>query len=498
MNLNKLTKSILFFGVLGMGFAACTDLEVDEIDSTVAESDSGEFSNDDAEGLLASAYVDLGAFTDQANIYSLTTHTSDEMIPPTRGVDWGDNGVWRTLHAHSWDPTHSFVLNAWNQLNSRAFKCNQILASNNLTPQIIAEAKFLRAFYTSYIMDFYGQVPFRGVNEGVDIDPQVFSRSEAFERVITDLEEALPDLPDTGPSSTNPTATQAAANAMLARMYLNKAVYTAAAPEGPYTFEAADMERVVSFCDAVTASGYSLENEFFTNFSSDASSEVIFTSAEGTPQNRWNMTLHYDQNPSGWNGFTTLADFYDTFTEEDQRIGNYPAPDGSEFSGIGRGFLIGQQFNDAGDAMIDSRSNQSLQFTRGVPLAGAATAEGIRVIKYHPSNSAQYILLRYGDVALMKAEAIMRGAAGDALAEVNALRASRDAAPLSALDDATMLDERGREMYWEGTRRTDQIRFGDWTSKWSEKDNTDSFRVLFPIPQQALDSNPNLQQNAGY
>lgn len=497
MNFNKLTKFFLFFGVLGMGLAACTDLEVDEIDSVVREDEGGEYFNDDPDGLLASAYTDLGAFTDQANIYSLTTHTSDEMIPPTRGVDWGDNGVWRTLHAHSWDPTHAFVLNSWNQLNGRAFKCAQILASENPSAQTIAEAKFLRAFYTWHIMDFYGQVPVRGVNEGPEVNPKVFTRAEAFDLVVTDLEEALADLPEIGPASTNPAASKAAANAMLARLYLNKAVYTGT-PEGPYTFEAADMEKVVGYCDAVTASGYSLESEFFTNFSSDASSEIIFTSAEGSPQNRWNMTLHYDMNPSGWNGFTTLADFYDTFTEEDQRIGNYPAPDGSEFSGIGRGFLIGQQFNDAGDAMDDSRSNQPLQFTRDVPLAGAGTAQGIRVIKYHPANAGQYILLRYADVVLMKAEAIMRGASGDALGEVNALRAARGASALSAIDEASMLDERGREMYWEGTRRTDQVRFGDFASKWSEKDNTETFRVLFPVPQQALDSNPNLQQNAGY
>lgn len=502
MNIHKITRFFLFSAVLGMGVTACTDLEVEEIDSIVVETESGEFSNDDPLGLLASAYVDLGTFPGQEHTYALNSHTSDEMIPPTRGVDWGDNGVWRLLHSHNWDATHNYVLSSWNLMNSRAFKCNQILASNNLTPEIIAEAKFLRGFYTWHIMDLYGQVPFRGVNDGVDVNPQVFSRSEAFERVQADLEESLDGLADSGPSATNSTATQAAANAMLARLMLNKAVYTASAPEGPYTFEAADMNAVIGYCNAVTDAGYSLENEFFTNFSSDATSEIILTSAEGSPQNRWNMTLHYDQNPSGWNGFTTLADFYDTFSEEDQRIGNYPAPDGSEFSGIGRGFLIGQQFNDAGEAIIDSRSNQPLQFTRDVPLAGASTAQGIRAIKYHPANAGQYILLRYGDVLLMKAEAILRGGTDpngqSALDVVNELRAARGASALSDLDEAAMLDERGRELYWEGIRRVDQIRFGDFSSTWSEKDNTEAFRVLFPIPQQALDSNPNLQQNKGY
>ncbi|MEM7297748.1 MAG: RagB/SusD family nutrient uptake outer membrane protein [Bacteroidota bacterium] len=421
------------------------------------------------------------------------------MIPPTRGVDWGDNGVWRTLHAHTWDPTHAYVLSAWNELNSRAFKCNQVLASSP-SPQEEAEAKFLRAFYMFHVMDFYGQVPFREVNEGVDVDPRVFTRAEAFDFIEADLVAALPNLPDLGPSAGNTQASKAAANGLLARMYLNKGVYTASNPEGPYEFSAADMTKVVEFADAVTAAGYSLEASYFDNFSVNATSELIFASPSGTPQNRWMMTLHYNQNPSGWNGFTTLADFYNKFDAADQRIGNYPPPDGSEFSGIGRGFLIGQQFDDSGAELIDTRTQKPLQFTEDVPLAGAATDKGIRAIKYHPADAGNYILLRYGDIVLMKAEAIHRGGTSSesALDVVNMLRTARGAADLTSLDDATMLDERGRETYWEATRRIDQIRFGTFTSTWSEKTVEEGFRVLFPIPQQAIDSNPNLTQNNGY
>jgi len=479
---------------------ACTNLEVDEKDSVVVESSDAGFVAGDPTELLSSAYADLSALTDQANVYSLFDHTSDEMIPPTRGVDWGDNGVWRTLHAHTWDPTHSYVLNSWNQLNQRAFKCNQILASNP-SAQEAAEAKFLRAFYTWQVMDLFGQVPFREVDEGVDVDPRVFSRSEAFDFIVKDLTEALSDLPDTGSSPTNSTATQAAAHAMLARLYLNKAVYTADNPEGGYTFTTDDMNKVIEHCDAVTDAGYSLESQYFTNFSVNATSEIIFTTASGSPQNRWFMTLHYDQNPSGWNGFTTLADFYAKFEDNDQRKGNYPAPDGSEFSGIARGFLIGQQYNDDGEVIINSRNQEPLAFTSDVPLAGASTEKGIRVIKYHPSDAGQYIFLRYGDVFLMKAEAIMRGGDGGgttALEMVNTLRTTRGASTLASLDEVAMLDERGRELYWEGIRRVDQVRFGTFTDTWGEKTNTEPFRVLFPIPQQALDSNPNLVQNEGY
>ncbi len=494
----KYLKIITLASLAIMGLWSCTDLNVEEPDSIVLESTGGTPDPGDPVALLTGLYNDLGAFTDQANIYSLTTHTSDEMIPPTRGVDWGDNGVWRTLHAHTWDPTHSFVLNAWNQLNERIFKANQVLAGGG-DAQNQADAKFLRAFLTFYVMDFYGQVPFREFGEGIDVDPVVFSRSEAFDRIVADLEDALPNLPTAGPSTGNTKANQAAANALLARLYLNKAVYTSANPAGPYTFDGGDMDKVIAYADAVTADGYSLESEFFTNFTSSAASEVIFASPDGSPQNRWMMTLHYSMNPSGWNGFTTLADFYDKFDANDSRIGIPASPDGSEFSGFGKGFLIGQQYNEDGSELIDSRSQKPLQFSRDVPLAGAATEKGIRVIKWHPKDNGPYILLRYADVFLMKAEAMMRkGDNAGALAEVNALRAVRGADALGSLDEAAMLDERGREMYWEGTRRTDQVRFGTFTSTWSEKMVTDAHRVLYPIPQQAIDSNPNLVQNDGY
>ncbi len=477
---------------------SCTDLEVEEVDSIIIETTGDGFVAGDPVELLNSAYQDLGSLTNQADEYSLGVHTSDELIPPTRGVDWGDNGVWRTLHAHTWDPTHSFVLNAWNNLNSRAFKCNQILASNP-DAQTAAEAKFLRALYTSYLVDYFGQVPIRQVTEGVGVDPTVRSREQAMNDVIADLESAIPDLPAISPTAGNTQASKAAAYALLSRVLLNKAVYTSGGGDA-FNFEAGDMNKVIEYADLVEAEGYSLDPDYFNSFTTEGASEVILTSPQGTPQNRWMMTLHYSQNPSGWNGFTTLGDFYDKFDAADQRIGAPAEPDGSEFSGIGTGFLIGQQFDDAGAEVIDNRTQLPLKFTRDVTLAGTATDKGIRVIKYHPGRAGNYIVLRFGEVMLNKAEAILRGGSGDksALEAVNELRAARGATALGSLDESTMLDERGREMYWEGFRRTDQIRFGTFTNTWEAKSVTEAHRVLFPIPQQALDSNPNLQQNPGY
>jgi hypothetical protein len=508
--MNKINRIMTVAVTLGL-LAACTDLVTDEKDSQVIV-DTGGGTNLDPVAALEDAYNALSAFTDQANVYSLLEHTSDELIPPTRGVDWSDNGVWRSLYSHTWDPSHSYINSAWNTLNQNAYNTQPIMEAAAVTPQQTAEAKFLRAFNRYYIIDFWGVLPDRKTNEGAEINPRVYTRSEGLDLVEQDLLEALPNLPSiAGGSVPQPTASKAAANAMLSRLYLNKAVYTSATPEGPYTFDAADMNKVIQHAAAVMDEGYELNANYFDNFKGTGpSKEIILTSKQGSPQNRVYMTLHYNQNPSGWNGFTTLADFYEKFDAADKRrgiaAGSIPGlPFGSNFAGIGLGILTGQQKKDDGTDLVDTRTGRPLQFTPDVPLSGAATDKGYRVMKYHPAFYDKYILIRFAEVYLNMVEAKVRGGSDassptTALQDINALRALRGAPALGAgptLDD--VLDERGRELYWEGLRRIDLIRFGKFNEPWEQKgDNADPYRVLFSIPQLAIDSNPNLKQNSGY
>ena len=118
------------------------------------------------------------------------------------------------------------------------------------------------------------------------------------------------------------------------------------------------------------------------------------------------------------------------------------------------------------------------------------------------------MIFRYSDVLLMVAEAQMRtGATAAGLALVNQLRTARGAATLSSLalvntanveDPNTLLAERGRELYWESSRRTDLERFGVYLKPWQYKPSDDPKNLIFPIPNQALAANPNLKQNPGY
>lgn len=507
-----MNKTIKIMTVLCTGFlGACTDLVTKEVDSKVIVTDASGSTNVDPAAALEGSYNALGAFTDQAGIYSLIEHTSDELIPPTRGVDWSDNGVWRSLYTHTWDPSHSYINNAWNTLNQNAYNTQFILEAGGVSAQQTAEAKFLRAFNRYYVIDFWGVLPDRKTSEGVTVNPKVLTRSEGFDVVEQDLLEALPNLPTiTAGAVPQPTASKAAAHAMLSRLYLNKGVYTAASAEGPYTFDPADMAKVIEHASAVMADGYKLNENYFDNFKGTGpSTEIILTSKQGSPQNRVYMTLHYNQTPSGWNGFATLADFYAKFEDGDERkgipAGQVPGlPFGEEFSGIGLGFLVGQQKKDDGSNITDTRTGLPLQFTPDVPLSGAATNKGIRAIKYHPAFYDKYVLLRFGEVYLNMVEAKVRGgshasSSTTALQDINALRALRGATPLGAVTLEDVLDERGRELYWEGLRRIDLIRFGRFNDAWHEKgDNTDAFRVLYSIPQLAIDTNPNLVQNPGY
>jgi len=179
-------------------------------------------------------------------------------------------------------------------------------------------------------------------------------------------------------------------------------------------------------------------------------------------------------------------------------------------SNVGFGFLIGQQYGPNGAALED-RGGNPLSFTREFfsavdnqpSLVDNNEVTGIRVIKYNPRNGAfanHIIFFRYSDAYLMKAEAMLRSG-GDPTAMINDLRTTRGAAPLGSVSEQDLLDERARELYTEGWRRNDMVRFGQYTKDWEFKEADaigDANRQLFPIPSAQLILNPNLVQNPGY
>jgi hypothetical protein len=226
-----------------------------------------------------------------------------------------------------------------------------------------------------------------------------------------------------------------------------------------------------------------------------------------------NFTLHYNQvfgtYTSFWNGGCTTSTFVNTFDQvndirfHDDRI--------KATTGLNQGFLVGQQYSVAGVALTN-RSGAPLIFTPDFSLTSSNETQGIRVIKFAPNPNTQrqfsspndIPLLRISDIYLTRAEAKLRnGDAAGALADVNYIRARRSAPgkTLPLLTSVTLTDilnERGYELYWEGYRRQDLVRFGKFNDAWQEKPATAASTVIYPIPTSALDVNKNLKQNAGY
>jgi len=375
-------------------------------------------------------------------------------------------------------------------------------------------------------MDLYGQVPFRPVDAGPNDIPEVKSRPEAFDFIVKDLTEARPDLPTLTDGAGASRATKESVDFLLAKLYLNKPIYTTEDPSSGYPFQnfaSEDMNEVISRVNNLIDNAYLNLDDYWVNFyvnNTEESSELVFvldntsTDAPAAASNFSFMTLHYNQTPSGWNGFTTISEFYSIFEqpgeENDIRKNSSTAlPEVKDATGLDVGFLKGQQYGPDGEPLED-RGGNPLVFTEDVDLFYSNERQGIRAIKYppradNPSNTVtgtDFIIARYADALLMKAEALLRGGTDPkgqtALGIVNQIRQQRGADPLTSIDLQTMLDERGREMYWEGWRRNDQIRFGTFTNAWTGKEESDAYRILFPIPQKAMDTNPNFTQNTGY
>lgn len=501
MNIKQLL--ILFVGAIVL--ASCSKLEEKYRGGVEAVAEGGVNVAD----VLQGAYNALNnPFQDQSRFWAASQHTTDETIGPTRGPDWDDNGVWRVLHSHNWDADHLFLRDTYRELLQAQYAASNVLALNPSAQQA-AEAKFIRALSMWCILDGWDQVPVRTDLDKVTVLPEVLKGKAAFDFIMKDLTEALPNLPVGSAIKAN----KDAARALMMKMYLNKGVY-AGSRKAP-TFDAADMNQVIALADQILAGGYQLNDNYFDAFgpaNSSKSKEMIYALENtnglrgGNNQSRWYCTLHYNQRPSGWNGFTTVAETYDRFEANDKRrTADYAGV--TDVSGLKVGFLAGQQFDQTG-AVLKDRKGNNLSYTKTVKLKETGNdleITGIRVVKYPPDYQKEfpaeneYVIFRAADVWLMKAEALVRtGKAAEGLAIVNTIRTKRGATPFASLTLDNLLDERSRELYWEGWRRNDLIRFGKFLGAWTEKPASGEERLLFAIPSEQLAVNPNLSQNPGY
>jgi hypothetical protein len=506
-----------------LGVASCTKLEPDvKPPNSIAPKSAG---GAPAPASISKVYEQLNQLLGQSNTYAMDEHSTDELMGPTRGTDWDDFGTWRKLHLHTWDASHNQINDTWNGLNGGLFQTTLLAESTTSPAGDVTAARFLRAYFSYVVCDLFGQVQHRPATAAVDVIPDVFTRAEACDFIISELEAVIPLLPAYTPAN-RAFATKEAAEFLLAKTYLNKAVFKQdpTKPAGPFTFDQGDMNKVISLCNDIAANpALKIADNYWDNFEWDnatKSTENIFVRPHSGGINVQWVTcegFHYNQAPSGWNGFTTLADFYNSFQDGDVRK-KEDLPGYTDQMGSNVGFLVGQikgpQGGHVGNPIVDlkDRSGNPLIFTPDVRLFYSTETKGIRIVKYplDPStindnggsgSGNDYVFFRFADVRLMKAEAILRGGtdAETPLAIVNGIRAKRGVGALASVDLPALLAERGRELYLESWRRNDMIRFGTFNAPVGERpDASDPSRCVYPIPNIALSSNPNLKQNFGY
>lgn len=530
---------IVVIGLLTAGLSSCLDdlntipLDKEELVSEVV------FGSEIApyQQLLAKIYAGL----------AISGNSSGDGDPDVAGVDGGSQasflrGLWNLqqlptdethcawndvgipdLNYISWTSNNVFIKGFYYRLYYQINMANAFLretTDDKLSSRSVSEvdkttiksyradARFLRALSYYYLLDMFRNVPF--VNEdspvGSTLPPQI-QAADLFDYIEKELLESESDMiePFVGYNTTQYGRAHKAANwALLSRLYLNAETYVGVSK---YT-------ESITYSNKILALGYQLDPVYANVFKADnfKSVEMIFPIRyDGEDTQTWGgMTfLLSSMEPSdmqeevnavgAWQGNRALKSLLQTFQKE-----NLPESD-SRFSML---------YVDKGNPEITDPS--------------VFTDNGIPVVKYYNRNSdgtlpasniafTDFPLFRLGEIYLNYAEAVLRGGTGGssatALELVNNLRkrsyANDNAAVISA-NQMTLdfiLDERGREFFFEAQRRTDLVRYGKLTGStynWPWKGNVPEGRSVadyfdvYPIPADDIGANENLVQNTGY
>ena len=518
----KIIYSLLAGAMIGM-MPACTDLDETVYDNLPADT----FGSTETEvnALVGTVYKTLKQYVADGNFIALDVMSGSDAVTPTRkGGDWYDGGQYREIYMHTWTSQTGVIKGAWSNASQSIGTCNANLsvveASEILTPekktQLCAEIRGVRAFWIYKMMDEWGNVPLVVDYSDKEL-PVCQPRQTVFDWLLTEVNAIAEQCPDREGNYTK--FTKGAAYTLLAKLYLNAEAWGVTVNGNAYQLAAAA-------CDKVMGMGYALNPDFKTNFAIDNgdSPEAIlaapFSETDTSKDNRWqlmNRTLHYkDQmaygnGVSAWNGVCAQPDYVKQFDTEDPR---YEAT-----------YLIGQMYNASTGEKIVTDHGFDLNHTVDVKMLPGTEYDGTNwgAVNQHdgarcqkwPFNSSSltdamgndFYIFRYADVLLMKAEALLRsgGSAAEATALVNQVReraygdASHNKASVTLND---VLLERRFELAWEMHNRQDDIRFGVYEQgMWSDSNcarKTDSYLRLFPVSQDAYQSNDKLTQNPGY
>lgn len=452
--------------------------------------------------------LDEGFSSYNRQLWQLQELPTDEAV-----IAWNDAGL-PELSTQGWASSNQFVQMMYSRIMFQVSMVNEFLRET--TPEVLesrghqslaaeieqfrAEARFLRAFSYWHGIDLYGNIPL--VEEDYPLNgppPPQSTRQELYNYVVSELTDIRSDLPAAGAAEYG-RVDQGAVAMLLAKLYMNAGVYTGS---DQYSLAMAELDNVLG--------SYQLATNYRDNFVADnhLSPELIFTvPQDGERTRQWGgqtFLIHASVGgdmpagdwgiDGGWWGIRTTPEFVALFP-------------GAENSADGRQYLWTQGHSLEITSITD--------FFAGYPNPKFTNLTSAGVPGSHPTfPDTDYPVFRLADAYLMYAELTLRGAGGSTAVAVDYIndlreRAYGDASGNIAAGDLTLdfvLDERGRELYWEGHRRTDLVRYGLFTGGdklWSWKGNvqtgqaTPTTRDLYPIPASEILANPNLIQNDGY
>lgn len=441
-------------------------------------------------------------------LWNMQELTTDEAV-----CAWNNVGL-PDLHNQSWSSANDYITITYERIYYLISVANEFLrettdnklSSRNVSEELKkeigyyrAEARFLRALAYYQAMDLYGNVPFVEENQGVGAYyPEQIQRADLFNWLENELKDLIPLMKEPRRNE-YARADQAAGWTLLAKIYLNAEVYTGT----PRYTDA------ITYCKLIIPH-YSLDNNYAHLFMADnhTAQGIIFPIA-------------FDGNHTQTYGGTTFLIFAafggDSLVTQDYGV-----------SGSWAGNRISDQFS----AKFDPGDQRALFFTKGQSSTEINLVsdfkQGVIVTKFtnmqsngQPGSNLSFVdtdfpMFRLADVYLMYTEAILRGGTGGNLSVatgyINDLRSRAFGANSGQIStsDLTLdfiLEERARELYWEGHRRTDLIRYGrfsqtnymwPWKGGVKEGRSMDPHYDLFPIPSSDLGANPKLKQNQGY
>lgn len=446
----------------------------------------------------------VGTWGAHNSLWSMQEIASDEMVIAVKGGDWTDGNQWTRMHEHGYKSTEESVGNGWAYCFSSIGTINNTLKSFGGSPLLRSELETLRALVYLWLIDAYGNVPIIKETD-TNSTPPTNTRQEVYNFIESSVTSNLGNLTKT---KTYATVNWYVGQAILAKLYLNAGVYTGT----PQWQKAADAANAI-----ITDGVYSLEANYFDNFKSDnaGSKENIFVinydKINGQGFNLPQMTLHYSSQATfnlaeqPWNGYATLEDFYNSYDAADKRKKNFLAGPQFSSSGVRLQDLSFENTDPDGADLTFTPFITALKPKAGAPF-GSLRQEGARVGKFEfPLGSTRdlsndFPIFRYADILLMRAEALWRLNSGstEALTLVNQVRTRAGVPVLASITADALLAERGREMFAEGYRRSDLIRFGRYNNAWWEKPASTPDKNIFPIPNGQILINPKLVQNPGY